>query len=214
MGRKGDVADALVELTRVVHEAPDDVWGRKNLGGLLLRQGQAADAIEHIEAAVKRDPSDGHAWLLLGEALLATKELARAREALQRARRLTKGSMQDAATTLLNRATDTGFTRDADGLRPEVIDGLVWAIRTLAAIQDPEARRQLVLRAALLAQGGIDLKSCEPVHAIEGYEHGLLSGLQVACLIHAGVQSMVPGADTGLDWGPEHDVAEERARKS
>lgn len=213
LGRQGDVAKALAELTRVVHEAPDDVWGRKNLGGLLLRQGQAADAVVHLEAAVKRDPSDGHAWLLLGEALLATQNPARARDALHRARRLTTGSMQDAATTLLNRATDTGFTRDADGLRPEVIDGLAWAIRTLDAIHDPEARRMLFLRAALLAQGGIDLKSREPVHALEGYEHGPLSGLQVACLIHAGVQTMAPGADTGLDWRPEHDVAVERASR-
>jgi len=87
----------------------------------------------HLEASVKLDHCDVHAWLLLGEALLATKDLARAREALQRARWLTNGSMQDAATTLLNRATDTGFSRDADGLRPEVIDGMVWASRTFDA---------------------------------------------------------------------------------
>lgn len=57
----------------------------------------------------------------------------------------------------------------------------------------------------MLAQGGIDLKSRHPMHALEG----LLSGLEAACLVHAGVQSMAPGADTGLDWGPEHYVAVE-----
>jgi len=37
LGRQGGIANVLVEITCVVHEAPDDDWGRKNLGGLLLR---------------------------------------------------------------------------------------------------------------------------------------------------------------------------------
>ncbi len=49
--------------------------------------------------------------------------------------------------TLLDQTLDALFTRDADGLRPEVVDGLVWALRVLGGMGDSKARQQLVLRA-------------------------------------------------------------------
>jgi hypothetical protein len=65
--------------------------------------------------------------------------------------------LQDKAVVLLGQTLDALFTRDADGLRSEVVDGLVWALRILAGMGDSKARQQLVLRAALLGQSGIDL---------------------------------------------------------
>ena len=110
---------------------------------------------------------------------------------------------------LLDQMLDALFTRDADGLRPEVVEGLVWALRVLAEIGDAKARQQLVLRAALLGQSGIDLLAPEPVHSLDGYAGGPLTGFQVGCLIHAGVQGLSPGTKTGLDWEAECDRAVE-----
>jgi hypothetical protein len=157
-------------------------------------------------------PKDGHAWLVLGETLLALNEIGRARGVLQKARTLTKGQLQDKAVPLLDQTLDALFTRDADGLRPEVVDGLVWALRVLAGMGDSKARQQLVLRAALLGQSGIDLLAPEPVHSLDGYAGGPLTGFQVGCLIHAGVQGLSPGSKTGLDWEAEYDRAVERSK--
>jgi len=137
-------------------------------------------------------------------------EIGRARGVLQKARTLTKGQLQDKAVVLLGQTLDALFTRDADGLRPEVVDGLVWALRVLAGMGDSKARQQLVLRAALLGQSGIDLLAPEPVHSLDGYAGGPLTGFQVGCLIHAGVQGLSPGTKTGLDWEAEYDRAVER----
>ena len=92
-----------------------------------------------------------------------------------------------------------GFLRTAlmTMVRSEVVDGLVWALRVLAGMGDSKARQQLVLRAALLGQSGIDLLAPEPVHSLDGYDGGSLTGFQVGCLIHAGVQGLSPGTKTG-----------------
>ena len=200
------------QLRQVVEEVPDDVWGQKNLGGILFRQGRFAEAVTPLEKAVQLAPKDGHAWLVLGETLLALNEIGRARGVLQKARTLTKGQLQDKAVVLLGQTLDALFTRDADGLRPEVVDGLVWALRVLAGMGDSKARQQLVLRAALLGQSGIDLLAPEPVHSLDGYDGGPLTGFQVGCLIHAGVQGLSPGTKTGLDWEAEYDRAVERSK--
>ncbi len=210
LGRQGDWIAAERQLRQVVEDVPDDVWGQKNLGGILFRQGRFAEAVTPLEKAVQLAPKDGHAWLVLGETLLALNEIGRARGVLQKARTLTKGQLQDKAVALLDQTLDALFTRDADGLRPEVVDGLVWALRVLAGMGDSKARQQLVLRAALLGQSGIDLLAPEPVHSLDGYAGGPLTGFQVGCLIHAGVQGLSPGTKTGLDWEAEYDRAVER----
>ena len=97
-------------------------------------------------------------------------------------------------------------------VRSEVVDGLVWALRVLAGMGDSKARQQLVLRAALLGQSGIDLLAPEPVHSLDGYDGGPLTGFQVGCLIHAGVQGLSPGTKTGLDWEAEYNRAVERSK--
>jgi hypothetical protein len=131
---------------------------------------------------------------------------------LQKARTLTKGQLQDKAVALLDQTLDALFTRDADGLRPQVVNGLVWALRSLAGIGDAAARQQLVLRAVLLGQSVIDLLVPEPVHSSDGYAGGLLTGFQVGCLIHAGFQGLSPGTKTGLDWEAEYNRAVELSK--
>ena len=73
---------------------------------------------------------------MLGETLLALNEIGRARGVLQKARTLTKGQLQDKAVALLDQTLDALCIRDAEGLRPQVVDGLVWALRALAGIGD------------------------------------------------------------------------------
>jgi predicted Zn-dependent protease len=204
LGRKGELSAAILELRKVVEEAPEDLWGQKNLGGILFRQGLFAEAMPHLEKAVSLDPADGHAWLILGETLLARDETGRAREALQKARSFSKGKLQERAESLLNRLADTLFERGEDGLRSAVVAGLVWAIRTLDHVGDEQAKRSLILQAAMLGQSGLTLTDPKPVHTLEGYTGDALSGFQVACLIHAGVQRLAPGTATGFNWEAEY----------
>ncbi len=49
------------QLRQVVEEVPDDVWGQKNLGGILFRQGRVAEAVTPLEKAVQLAPNHGPA---------------------------------------------------------------------------------------------------------------------------------------------------------
>ncbi len=81
---------------------------------------------------------------------------------------------------------------------------MVWALRFPAAFGDAKSRRQLLLRATLLVQSGIDLIAPGPVHVLDGYEGGRLTCFQVGCQINAGVGGLSRGTKTGLDWWMEY----------
>ena len=62
------------------------------------------------------------------------------------------------------------------------------------------------MKAALLGQHGLRLTDPSRVHFLDGVTDPL-TALEVACLIHAGVQMASPGAETGLPLEQEYQVA-------
>ena len=58
----------------------DNALLRFTLGSQLLKAGQVAEALPHLEAAVGHDPGYSAAWKLYGKALHEAGELARARD--------------------------------------------------------------------------------------------------------------------------------------
>ena len=62
----------------------DSALLRFSLGGALLRDGDAAGAVEHLAEAVRQDPDYSAAWKLYGKALQATGDPAAAAGAYER----------------------------------------------------------------------------------------------------------------------------------
>jgi tetratricopeptide (TPR) repeat protein len=206
LGRLGDPAAAEQEFRAAVANDPAEPWARKNLGGILLRQGRWNEAREHLKAALQRAPEDAQAWLLLGEVAGHGGDNATAKSAWQRARQLDPdGPVGERAERILNRLAGESLPRNADGVNPEAVAAMVSALKRLRALS-PEAARQLTLQAALLGQHGLRLQDPERRHQVEGIAEPL-TGLEVACLIHAGVQLASPGAETGLPLKKEYHVA-------
>jgi tetratricopeptide (TPR) repeat protein len=185
---------------------PTEPWARKNLGGILLRLGRWAEAREHLEAALERAPGDAQAWLLMGEVAGHGGDTATAKSAWQRARQFDPdGPVGERAERMLNRLAGESLPRNADGVNPEAMAAMVAALKRLRAMA-PEAAKQLTLQAALLGQHGLRLQDPERRHQVEGIAEPL-TGLEVACLIHAGVQIASPGAETGLPLEREYHRA-------
>jgi Flp pilus assembly protein TadD len=74
-------------LRGVLQETPDHTGARYLLGKILLAQGAAAEAIEHLEAAARLDPEDAsvhyqlaQAYQKTGRTELAEREFERYRE--------------------------------------------------------------------------------------------------------------------------------------
>ena len=189
VGRLGEDDAALDRFTRAVVLAPADPWTQSNLGGMLLRVGRPAEARPHLEAAVQLAPEDPRGWLLLGESCLESGDEAAARTALGRARTLDPhGVVRDRAEALLNRLASGRFPRNLDGSL------------------SPADARNLTLKAALLGQYGLRLTDSAKAHRLEGIPEPL-TALQVACLIHAGLQMAAPGTASGFPLDREHQLA-------
>lgn len=206
LGRQGEDDAALDRFTRAVVLAPADPWTQSNLGGMLLRVGRPAEARPHLEAAVQLAPEDPRGWLLLGESCLESGDEAAARTALGRARTLDPhGVVRDRAEALLNRLASGRFPRNLEGINREALAAMTWALGHLRSLSPADARN-LTLKAALLGQHGLRLTAPAKAHRLEGIPE-LLTALQVACLIHAGLQMAIPGTPSGFPLEREHELA-------
>jgi tetratricopeptide (TPR) repeat protein/TolB-like protein len=84
---KGDNANALQMLRRAVANAPNDPLYRFNYGYALWRVQNHSEAIEHLNFALKSNPSDGEALFLLAKSLAATGQQAEAAKTDNEAKR-------------------------------------------------------------------------------------------------------------------------------
>ena len=71
-------------LERMLAGGRDDALLRFSLGNACLAEGDAGNAVEHLERAVQHDPGYSAAWKQLGRALLAAGRSADAAEAWSR----------------------------------------------------------------------------------------------------------------------------------
>ena len=116
-----------------------------------------------------------------------------------------QGPVGERAERMLNRLAGESLPRNADGVNPEALAAMVAALKRLRALS-PEAAKQLTFQAALLGQHGLRLQDPERRHHVEGIAEPL-TGLEVACLIQAGVQLASPGAETRLPLEREYHRA-------
>lgn len=206
LGRLGDDDAALDRFTRAVFLAQADPWTQSNLGGMLLRVGRPDEARPHLETAVQLAPENPRGWLLLGESCLESGDESAARTALGRARALDPhGQVRDRADALLNRLACGRFPRNLEGINPEALAAMTWALGHLRSLSRTDARN-LTLKAALLGQHGLRLTDTAKAHRLEGIPEPL-TALQVACLIHAGLQMAAPGTPSGFPLEREHQLA-------
>jgi tetratricopeptide (TPR) repeat protein len=83
--KHGDADHALTELTRELKLDPGHPEANGELGAVLVAQGHVADAIPHLESAIRSMPDLWPAYLQLGRAYAIEKNYARAEEMLKRA---------------------------------------------------------------------------------------------------------------------------------
>lgn len=206
LGRLGDTSGAEEELAEAVDRDPDESWARKNLGGILLRLSRWAEARTHLEAAVRLAPRDALAWLLLGDVGARTGQTALASTSYQQARGFDPhGTVGEQAELGLNRLAGESLPLNADGVNPNALVAMIAALKRLRSLA-PEDAKALTLQAALLGQNGLRFQDPARIHQLDGIPE-TLTALEVACLIHAGVQTISPGAETGLPFAEVYQAS-------
>jgi predicted Zn-dependent protease len=77
------VPDPLENFLAMLAAGRDNALLRFSLGNEYLKQGDAAEAAEHLRRAVEQDPKYSAAWKLLGKALADSNQLTEALAAYQ-----------------------------------------------------------------------------------------------------------------------------------
>jgi tetratricopeptide (TPR) repeat protein len=119
--RSGRVREARVLLEEVAHGAPDAAEPRRALGVVFRVEQQSQAAVEHARAAVRLDPANERARLLLAELL---EESGRAAEATQ--------ALEDAVRAVPASGTAhyrLGVLRQAEARLPEVLTAWRESVR-------------------------------------------------------------------------------------
>lgn len=92
----------------------------------------------------------------------------------------------------------------------EAVPFLLSALRRFDRM-DEDAIKKLTLEAAVLGQEGLDYADGTKRHGLKALPGELLNGLEVICLLYAGLKRIAPAeADLGLDLNDEFTMALER----
>ena len=137
---KGDPLEGVGDLPFVepLRRALLERRGRaeERLAALLVEQGRAREAVDHLEVFVARTPYDEHRWALLARALGSSGRSADGLEALQRARRrLVEDLGMDPGPEI--RAAEQDLLRLGDG--PAPADPWAAFAESMAAADGPAA---------------------------------------------------------------------------
>jgi tetratricopeptide (TPR) repeat protein len=82
--KHGDADHALAELTRQLELDPEHPEANGELGAVLVDEDRSAEAIPHLESAIRSKPDLWPAYQQLGRAYAAQKNYTRAEEVLRR----------------------------------------------------------------------------------------------------------------------------------
>lgn len=109
----------------------------------------------------------------------------------------------------IRRLAGEALPLNADGVNPEALAAIITAFKRLLSLSH-EGARAPILQAALLGQNGLRFQDPTRIHQLDGIPEAL-TALEIASLIHAGVQMMSPGAETGLPFEQELKQAQRRS---
>ena len=97
---------------------------------------------------------------------------------------------------------------NAQGLpRLDAVTYLTSAIEAYQAL-DLTGQKQLLAEAASVGQKGLAINDPSQQHHLRHYQGGsTVTALQVACILYAGIQLLLPGQDAGIDLAREYAMA-------
>lgn len=201
----------LEVLRRAVDLEPKNLWARKNLGVMLLKQGNPQAAVEHLAAAVEIDPQDQGSWVGLGDAARLSGKKEMAGQSYGRAIALNEhNNLAEAAREGLTALARAEMTEQAGGSpNPNAVEHCAAAIKMFSALP-VEKVKAVTAEISVLGRSGLDVNDPAKQYALKGLP-GSFTGLELACYLYVAVQMLAPGTDMGFDLGREYELAKRRA---
>lgn len=207
--RLNRITEAMNALQKAVSLEPNNPFAQRNLGALLSREGKQDKALPHFRQAVSQAPNDPAAAFGLGQCLQALggehrKEADQVYNGLIQ-RYPDKPVAEMARQALTQLAQETLRDNVDGGERMDAVFYMMDALDRFAGMSKTDIG-QVTMEIALLGRQGLSINDPDTRHTLRSME-GEFSALNLLCLMHVGVRSFDPGADTGTDLDKEYDIA-------
>ncbi|WP_165493140.1 tetratricopeptide repeat protein [Hylemonella gracilis] len=208
--RMGKRAQALEPMQKAVEADPSDGYARRNLAAILLGVGRAAEALEHLRAARKALPHDAQTLYGLASALETVGgeyNDDEADELYQVVIQKFPGSQvaELAREARTKRAGKSMREAVGGGLRPDVMMYIAGALDTFSQV-GPEKSRQITMEVAMKGQDGLDIHDPEQKYTLTSLP-GKFSGMHLVSIMYAGMKTINPNMDVGIDLSAEYEAA-------
>lgn len=207
--RLGRITEAMRALKKAVELQPQNPFAQRNLGALLSKEGKQDEALPHFRLAVAQAPDDPAAAFGLGQCLHAMggehqKEADKIyTDLIQRYPDKPVAEMARQALTQL--ARDTLRDNADGGERMDAVFYMMDAFDRFAGMSKTDIG-QVTMEIVLLGRQGLRINDPDTRYTLRSME-GEFSALNLLCLMHVGVRSFDPDADTGAGLDKEYGVA-------
>lgn len=221
MGRHADAKAALEEALRI---KPSDGLALQNLSVALLYLGEREKAADTARLAMASQPPNERALWGVAEAVRAWSEdpLAESqREWLQSEatdayklfiKRYPNSPMVERAEQELTRMASARLRANSvHGFRPDVFEYIVEALKLFDRLGE-QARNQVVMEAAQIGAGGVDINNPSDRYKLESLKGKIpdgrdFSALNIVSIMYTGMKQIAPHVDSGVDFSLEYDAA-------
>ena len=207
LARAGEVTRAIPLLEHAVEAEPDNPWAQRNLGACLLAAERPDEALAHLQSASALAPGDSAAHLGLAQSHEALGEDELADAEFRRALELDEyGPAAEPARQGLSRLAASAFRERMPGsLRMDAVMYLLDALTIFSGMAKKEVER-VSFEIAMLGRTGLDVNDPARQYTLKSLP-GERSGLQLVCIMYAGMKVIAPEVDAGFDLAAEYEAA-------
>ncbi|MGA7951201.1 MAG: tetratricopeptide repeat protein [Thiobacillaceae bacterium] len=201
--------EAMGALKKAVQQQPTNSFAQRNLGALLSKVGKHAEALPHFRQAVAQAPNNPAAAFGLGQCLHTLGGEHR-KEAdpiySDLIKRFPDSPVAEMARQALTQLAQDSFRDNVDGaVRMDAVFYMMDALDRFAGMSKTDIGH-VTMEVALLGRQGLRINDPDTRYTLRSMA-GEFSALNLLCLMHVGVRSFDPDADTGADLDKEYDVA-------
>lgn len=214
----GRPADSELATARAFELAPEDGYVRQNMGTIALSRGAVQEAISHFREARTSIPENPETAFRLAEALQLSDVPAHREEAHQLRQHIFSRWPQSPYAQRAEEAdaqvANTVFRDRAGGmLRWDVISYIEGALKHFESLTLGQ-QKHLVFEIVQVGQTGLDINNPDSRYKLRSLPEKEFSGLQMAAYMFTGLQLVMPGVDSGLDFSAEYEAVLAMRKKS
>lgn len=216
LSEQNKIDDAIDVLKRAEIQSPDNPYLLRNLGSILLDNGEIEEAQIRIEKAYKQLRSDQLCLLLMGKLFSVIFKSTQSDNDHRRSDLYLKETIQsnpdtreaEKARAILNEHAQTKMRKRGAGL-PR-LDAVMYIINyfKITDLYSEAQKKTFVLEIALIGSKGLSINDPSRIYKIASLPGTDFTGMHILSMMYAGMREQgLPYQEIGVDLSTEYEMA-------